>query len=201
MGWWATTVMGGDTPLDWEAEIFEALSINLFAGEDDQGDYLEETYQEHVARVKARFTQEGLDAAWDVVRDAKYDEVIAYQVLGVIIMKYGFPITQEQKQVIIDYAKWDEWAQDDAEESLYPDWVNENEVYEDYDPTQADFIRMFNSSERGRHILTFIATLDRYDGSTPTELSDADTGLFAAIAEHIESGKTGLVNKIPGAGY
>ncbi len=161
MGWWSATVMGGDSPMDAEGDLFDIV----FKGTkyEDGCDRMdaegagELTREDLAAKLLARlpdlneYVSSGLDT--DILK----------QVLGVMILEYGIPIidpTREAIKLAIQGAKDDEWADEDE--------------------------------ERAAHMEAFILQLNEYDGS-PTEVTSE--GLFEKLAEKIESGTLGLVNK------
>lgn len=160
MGWWSEGVMGGDGPCDVEAEILEILNIG--------GDFFdrfsnERELPEDIEMVRATFTKK-LDEIIKMIEDEAVEDMgIGYQVLGVQMMRFGVPISDELKAKIVEAANNDEWAADDK--------------------------------TRQHCMQSFVADLQKYDNKTPTELSEPDEGLFAALAEHLDKGKDGLVNK------
>ena len=85
MGWWSKDIMGGDSPLDAKDEIFNICEVDEFPGEDGHTDLTKE------------------------------EKAIAYQVLGVLMMKAGASISQELKNEIIENSKTDSWAVQDSE--------------------------------------------------------------------------------------
>jgi 8-oxo-dGTP diphosphatase len=98
MGWWSEAIMGGDTPLDWEADISDFVGGHF---DPDEG---------HI------FTREQLEA--------KLSEMVAYieggnepdiglQVLGVLIMRAGADLPDDIKARIVKAAEDDEWAAED----------------------------------------------------------------------------------------
>jgi len=105
MGWWSTTIMGGDTPLDFECEFNERPETS---------------------------TKKALGSITDI--DKQIDEIlnkwgcgkpgedfyidyksIAFQVLAVQIMKHGASITEENKSLFIEWIKKDHWAEEREE--------------------------------------------------------------------------------------
>ena len=150
MGWWSETVMGGDTPLDYECDIFHIAGV-------DFDKYFDDEYKEGEIR------QLLLDNLEEIVTRVR-DGYIGSQVLGVEVMRFGLPAdhprVQEALQEARSGAECDEWA--------------------------------FSDKTRKQYMDAFIKQINEYDG-TPTEISSE--GLLEVIAEHLEAGGKGLVNK------
>lgn len=120
MGWWSPTIMGGDTPLDIECE-WDEKGFN-----------------------KKPPTDEDLKHFFDcAVRWTGGERFIGPQVVTVLMMRYGWPISDELRERLLDESTEDET---DAE-----GWN---------DP-----------AERLRHVANLQATLRNYDG-TPTEVAE-----------------------------
>lgn len=155
MGWWSATIMGGDTPLDGEYELFRFLGLKS-----DSKTY--EYDAEEAKRLLSSRPEDILAYINDEVSD--YNRDIYKQVLGVLIMRYGSTFDEDTKTAVIEAAQSDsEWKEDG-----------------EYDP------------EREKYITEFIAQVNNYQNQ-PTEIKQE--GLFEKIAEHLDSGKPGLVNK------
>ena len=162
MGWWSTTVMGGDTPMDYEGDIFHIV----FKGTkyEDGCDRMDaedagELTREEISEAISKRLPELLER----VRGPALDMDIYRQVLGVVILEHGVfvnDLTREAIELAIDGAKCDEWAHEDE--------------------------------ERAAVMVAFILQLNEYEGQ-PTEVKFE--GLFQKLAEHLEKGVPGLVNK------
>jgi hypothetical protein len=105
MGWWSTTIMGGDSPLDFEDAFY---GICQFEKWDDskQVPIPAEVLMSHLPQILDRIEEN---------RDWKWELQIGYQVLGVMLMKAGCEISPGLKGKIIQSALEDEWAQGDGE--------------------------------------------------------------------------------------
>ena len=139
MGWWSEDIMGGDSPLDLQSFIYDALDINQYPNDD---------YEKVVKIPKDAFNYEKIiKYLKDKDADNYYltgdDGNIFHQVLGVMMMEVGAPISDELKANMIIAAEQDEWANEDG--------GNEDRK-----------VRMNN----------FIATLKSYNG-TPTVIISA----------------------------
>jgi hypothetical protein len=44
MGWWSTSIMGGDTPLDFEDEFFHACNVEKFPEEGGKAELSKDSY-------------------------------------------------------------------------------------------------------------------------------------------------------------
>lgn len=114
MGWWSTTIMGGDEPYDFASvfadDIFNLKEIDGEAEADQsETDQLIEYNRNQInqtLRKAVEFTND------DECREYG-DREIAGQVLGVLIMAYGAKMPDDVRQLILECAKNDEWAHDD----------------------------------------------------------------------------------------
>lgn len=105
MGWWSTTVMGGDTPLDFEGDML--IDICGLAHDD----YLENGYAPYRHTIESHIDE--LVAYCD--KHDGDDQNIAFQVLGVILMGSGAAMSADVKEQIEVGINMDEWADEDSE--------------------------------------------------------------------------------------
>ncbi len=154
MGWWSTDIMGGDSPLDVKDEIFEICEVEEFDDNDGHTDLTKEDLVNNLEKILGYIRKQENNDYYD-------ERAIAFQVLGVLIMKAGAPISEELKAEIFENSKTDSWAQ-------------ENE-------------------ERAQVVNLFHQALEVYDGKHPIEIKSR--GLFEVMAEHLNSGNKGLINK------
>lgn len=173
MGWWSAAVLGGDGPCDIQCTIRDMMG-------------LDESFFDRFDNPKARTSKKDIEQARKIFRgrffmkrvtkmieDGEYDDVnIGYQVLGVMMMEFGVPISRRLKARIIEAAREDSWAAEQRED--------------DDEEAEKDRIEAMDS---------FISDLEKYDNKTPTQLSLPDEGLFAKIAKHLAEDKPGLVNR------
>lgn len=92
MGWFSSTIMGGDPPMDWEGHFNDIAGANPY---DDNpvlltGLMLDEHLTEMVASIeKCEFREDESNIAW--------------QVLGVMILKVGAKMPIEIREKIVSY--------------------------------------------------------------------------------------------------
>jgi hypothetical protein len=130
MGWWSTTIMGGDTPLDFKSTIFEIIDRDQFK---DTG-------------KKVRVP---LESSQDLFINGKMDDIlkgwgcgktnsafyinyksIGFQVLAVLMMGYGCQIKPELKGLMREWILKDDWAQEDQERNTHvKDLLDKLEAY------------------------------------------------------------------------
>ena len=124
MGWWSKDIMGGDSPLDAKDEIFNLCEVDEFDGDDGHTDLTKEDFTNNMEKI-LEFVRGGENNDY-------YDEkAIGYQVLGVLMMKAGAPISQELKDEIIENSKTDSWAKEDSERgSIVEKFHNTLSLYE-----------------------------------------------------------------------
>lgn len=107
MGWWSKDIMGGDSPLDAKDEIFGICGVEEF-GDDEVRELTKEDFEKNMPQI--------LEFLREQENNDYYDEkAIGFQVLGVLMMKAGAPISPELKQEILDNSQTDSWAKEDME--------------------------------------------------------------------------------------
>ena len=154
MGWWSTDIMGGDSPLDVKDEIFEICEVEEFDDNDGHTDLTKEDLVNNLEKILEYIRKQENNDYYD-------ERAIAFQVLGVLMMKAGAPISEELKAEILKNSKTDSWAQENEE--------------------RAQIVNLFHQA------------LEVYDGKHPIEIKSR--GLFEVMAEHLNSGNKGLINK------
>jgi hypothetical protein len=104
MGWWSTGIMAGDSPLDWEDEIYSLCGVEKWQEDSDK-----------MAKIPKSRLEANLTKIINVIeRESGWEKQIAYQVLGVMLMRSGCEISQKLKSSIVSAAEQDEWASEDS---------------------------------------------------------------------------------------
>jgi hypothetical protein len=104
MGWWSTSIMGGDSPLDWEDEIYALSGVEKWQEDSDK-----------MAKIPKGKLEANLPKIIKVIeRESGWEKQIAYQVLGVMLMRSGCEIKETLKANIVSAAHLDDWAQEDT---------------------------------------------------------------------------------------
>lgn len=98
MGWWSKQIMGGDTPLDVECSIMDAIGIDVTEITDADN-----------PRIADLLTKQQNELFTHV---AEY-ESIGHQVLGFWMIKTGATFNEGMVEKIIESAKKDEWSHTD----------------------------------------------------------------------------------------
>lgn len=119
MGWWSTDIMGGHTPLDMEIIIYQALDLEMDSPLPKEIDL--EPMLKKVKNDDEYWLGEGAN--------------IFYQVLGVMMMKYGCTIPDHLKKQMIESAKNDEWAKEDGADKRKDVMNNFIKALKSYDGT------------------------------------------------------------------
>lgn len=101
MGWWSTDIMGGDKPLDFEDSIYEICKVEKFPEEGG------------IAKIPSKTLMEHLTEIMNMIEKA--DDVIGYQVLAVLIMNAGAPISEDTRRKIYEACDNDDWAKGDSD--------------------------------------------------------------------------------------
>lgn len=155
MGWWSTDILGGDSPLDWKASLYNKLDIPYFSEEqgikthDGYGlitpDDMNRTTQNNLIQYVLESTQESFDK-WGECDSRS----IGMQVLALMILKSGAKMTNKNKKELSKWIKLDEWATEDH--------------------------------ERKNHIDELLYAIEKYDN---TPMKYQGKGLFQKLAETI----------------
>tara|TARA_R110002126_G_scaffold150357_1_gene296543 strand:- start:456 stop:908 length:453 start_codon:yes stop_codon:yes gene_type:complete len=103
MGWWSTTIMGGDTPLDYQGELTDIISGGYLTRRND----ITAAQLENMDEVFVNGKIESL---------VKYKDCrsIMYQVLMVMAMRVGAKISSKLKLLAISNIRNDEWQFEDS---------------------------------------------------------------------------------------
>jgi len=103
MGWWSTTIMGGDTPLDYQGDLTDIISGGYLTNND-----ITATQFENMDEVFVNGKIESL---------VKYKDSrsIMYQVLMVMAMRVGAKISSKLKLLAISNIRNDEWQFEEPE--------------------------------------------------------------------------------------
>ena len=110
MGWWSATVMGGDTPLDYQGDMVDLCGVDYDKFADMDYDH---------TKIRSEI-ESNLDKLVEYCNSVKYGEPeIAWQVLGVIILESGSKLPDDIKTKIVEAADNDDWAQEDEERNRY----------------------------------------------------------------------------------
>jgi len=103
MGWWSTTIMGGDTPLDYQSDLTDIISGGYLTGNDITAAQLE--------NMDEVFVNGKIES---LVKN-KDDRSIMYQVLMVMAMRVGAKLSSKLKLLAISNIRNDEWQFEDSE--------------------------------------------------------------------------------------
>lgn len=103
MGWWSTTIMGGDTPLDYQSDLTDIISGGYLTGNDITAAQLE--------NMDEVFVNGKIES---LVKN-KDDRSIMYQVLVVMAMRVGAKLSSKLKLLAISNIRNDEWQFEDSE--------------------------------------------------------------------------------------
>lgn len=100
--------MGGDAPLDAKDEIYSICGIKEFPENGTQ------------AMISPQDFEKNMPAILEFLRSQENDEyydnrTIGFQVLGVLMMRSGTPITEELKSEILMESEKDTWSTEDEE--------------------------------------------------------------------------------------
>lgn len=103
MGWWSTTIMGGDTPLDYQGDLTDIISGGYLTNDDitaEQFENMDEVF---------------LNGKIESLVKSKDNKSIMYQVLMVMAMRVGAKISSRLKLLAISNIRNDEWQFEDLE--------------------------------------------------------------------------------------
>ena len=102
MGWWSTTIMGGDTPLDYQSDLTDIIS----------GGYL--TRNDITAAQLENMDEVFVNGKIESLVKNKDDRSIMYQVLMVMAMRVGAKLSSKLKLLAISNIRNDEWQFEDS---------------------------------------------------------------------------------------
>lgn len=115
MGWWSTTIMGGDTPLDFKSEFYRVIKMDQFK---DKGVRVKKAFEQ----AQTQFISGEIDKIMNSWGCGKPDESfykdyksIGFQVLSVLMMENGCELNPELKQMMLEWIPQDSWTQEDDE--------------------------------------------------------------------------------------
>jgi hypothetical protein len=108
MGWWSTDIMGGDSPLDFEDEIFDICGVEKFPSKGNRNELTREDISDNLGAIVS------------MIEEDKYEPGIGYQVLSVMMMKAGAKIPESLFPLLEDACHTDSWAKEseDRKESV-----------------------------------------------------------------------------------
>ena len=131
MGWWSETIMGGDTPLDYMGMLCDLIGVKYVSPKGFR--YTRKQIETHMPKV----------LAW--LNKPRYENEIAWQVFGVMVMETGAKISVETRAKIIQAAKADTWMTEDG-----------------------------THSSRGHHIRAFIKAIEAHKAGQKTKSTCED---------------------------
>ena len=136
MGWWSCTVMGGDTPMDFNADLIETAGVDY--------EYFQDELKFDLTSIKDDLHRRLNEMIMYCEGHHFDDRNIAFQVLGSVLMEAGVLIPDSVKKKIITGAREDEWALEDSERKQYMNaFIAQVEVY-DGTPTEIAYEGLFD---------------------------------------------------------
>lgn len=174
MGWWSGTIMGGDTPCDYEYDLQRAAKINTDDDERVSRATVRAAINKNLPKVFA--------AAKRLAKNEYCDDTgVAGQVLGVFIIENGARMTNEMRAFILKGCDDDQWA---------------NTTDEDIESSGYDTKRgKKDRDERKAFVTHFRKQIKRYKAKGSTRgIRVAHESLFEKFSKVVSKDK-GLVNK------
>ena len=113
MGWWGTSIMDGDSPLDIEDALYESMGVDKWPKDSEPGDKTPELPDEtfeltHIVNF--------LSANPWIKNGNGYDDLnIFYQVIGYHMLERGMKIDKYLQEKIIEACDDDYWSKYDNE--------------------------------------------------------------------------------------
>jgi len=146
MGWHSKHIMGGDPPWDYEAEIMGMIGAKY---NDDNGKKRDKyTADRPFADL---FAEKQMQILAKFIRKKDDERNIRLQVLGVLILKYGAPMKEEVRTVVMKACDDDEWGKTNLERRIYlNDFKGIVEKYDGKTPTDEtiDHEKEFNVTDK-----------------------------------------------------
>lgn len=132
MGRWSTTIMGGDAPLDMEADIYDHLEIEMFPEDEDNNEKSE--------LPKAMLEEK----QHELLKEFGVDEEFP-MVLAVIMMRFGAAIHKDVKKAAISAAKNDDWSRENEERKRHTkNFIATLKAYDNVTPTDIEEEGLFD---------------------------------------------------------
>ena len=123
MGWWSATIMGGDSPLDFQGALESKLGIEPNYSEtktpESHKKKLYEAIENHEEMIDSILNKWGCGEPEEDFY--KNEKSIGFQVLAVLMMECGAEIKPELKTKMLFWIEKDEWANEDTERLGYID--------------------------------------------------------------------------------
>lgn len=145
MGWWSDDIMGGDTPLDIESIIYDALEIEKYPDGNYNADVKIPADKFDYDKIVKYLNNREKDGYW-----LKGDTGnIFHQVLGVMMMGAGAPINKTLKNKMIKAAEQDEWAREsDDRKNKMDSFIATLKDYDDT-PTKIKSVGLMETIAKG----------------------------------------------------
>lgn len=106
MGWWSTCVMGGDTPYDVAGAVEEVLAVRVSTMHIP--DCWTKPQQARIRRAIKKYG--GASKLLEFAASFGSEATIARQVIGLLLISCGAPLTTTDKEQIIATCESDDWA-------------------------------------------------------------------------------------------
>lgn len=154
MGWWSETIMGGDEPLDWVAELAEACGIKDTNFDDDSNF--------HGFVFTANKIEKNLGKLLKTVEASRYfsGPLIGYQVLAILIMHHGATFPAKTRKLILakvdEYLasdEWKEWCGSSKRYGYVKNLTNTIKDYKNGTPTQIKEEGLFENMAKAMGII------------------------------------------------
>ena len=138
MGWWNTTIYGGDAPLDWRENIYNKLGVEEYGEKEKLNPVPVDVLSEKINEITEMISNSDTD---------EDDKNIGYQVLAAIIIHSGLDLDSNMslKEAIINAIENDEYARDDSERRIV--MKNFKKQINDYNPSEPVDITSVNVYE------------------------------------------------------
>jgi hypothetical protein len=122
MGWWSANILGGDTPYDAHAWVWDRCFELIEDPDRDYGWTLDQKwspFDHNRKELRDILTLENIRVLVLELDELKHDRDVYAQVLALMILESGSPMPPEVRKRLLELCADDEWAQEDEERALY----------------------------------------------------------------------------------
>lgn len=135
MGWWTTTIYGGDIPLSWREKIYQICEVNEYGLGSSTEEIAVEVLNDKIDNIISVIESDASDAE---------NMNIAFQVLGAICIRSGFDFSSVNglKDKIITASEEDSYAKEDKiRKNVIDNFIS---TIRNYDPLNPVNIEEYN---------------------------------------------------------
>ena len=139
MGWWKTTIFGGDTPLDFKEKFYKICGVQEYGIDHKSVEIPKKKIKKNFDKILSLIEKEEDD-----------DKNIAYQVFGAILIRSGYNIQENDgvMEKIIEASENDEYSKEDqVRRNVMLNFINTLKEYAPENPIDIEEYNMEKEPE------------------------------------------------------